>query len=187
MAWEIVASALGASGITAIAALGNVWLANRRAEDDERRDIRRESSRRLSELRQEELKSLKQTLGQVTAIVDRYSIARQRGDLLGDPSAAKEAGEAAKALVAHREETGPHPWWTVPDTKLEKLCQEFYRDVGNLELLLVSTLYLMMTLEADVLSAKLFLTRSAIATRMEELISGLELADSAKNEETPAS
>ena len=63
MAWEIVASALGASGIPAIAALGNAWLANQRATDDYQRDIGRDAIRLRSQLRREECQNIKQTIG----------------------------------------------------------------------------------------------------------------------------
>lgn len=88
---------------------------------------------------------------------------------MGGVSSPIEAGKAVEELKALREEAGPYPWWTVPDGKLEELCLEFFHGVGGLESALANRGYSGMVIHADNLSETLFLSRTAIAKRMEEL------------------
>ena len=179
MAWEIVAVGIGSVAVTGVitiaSAVVNGRLAKDRTTDDHDFEIKRETLRRRLKLRQENLKPLREVIDQLTVIVDRYDIARQRSTLLGDPAGNPEAEAAAAELKSLRETTGPQPWWTVPDEKLAALCKSLYGDIGNLELTLASSRFAEFHGMADVHQANLARTRTAIAKRMEELISGSDL------------
>ena len=140
MAVEIVPTV----AITGAITLAGTWITGRitaaKAKDDHDREIKKEILRRRVELRQENLRPLREGIEQTTIIIDRFLIARQ-GALSGDPGAVTDAAAASIALKEVREKAGPHPWWTVPDEQLDKLCRTFYADIGNLELTLVSSRY----------------------------------------------
>ena len=140
MAWEIVVVALWTVAITGAITLKGISLSGKiaadKAKDDDDREIKRDTRRRQLELREENLRSVRDLIEQVTTIIDKYLIARQKGFILGDAASNTEAAAPAGDLKMARERVGPHPRWTVPDDQLDKLCRTFFEEVGNLELAL---------------------------------------------------